>query len=286
MALARHCREQLDAAELRVSVVEEAAGGMTERPLPEEPGMSEEDRLESFLRECRERVDGDLAARLPPEDAPPARLHQAMRYAVFSGGKRLRPALAYAAALAGGADPAKATPIAAAVELVHAYSLVHDDLPAMDDDDLRRGRPHRAREATGRPCAILVGDALQAARLRAGLASSRGSARRGWCAAGSRMRPARELVGRGAGGRHLALSGLREPGRRSQSEITSIHLTEDRGPVSAFRLSARGADQRVCPGPRAARPGRLCGRTTGTAFPARSDDLRGRRSRASARCCR
>lgn len=90
----------------------------------------------------------------------PARLHQAMRYAVLGGGKRVRPLLAYAAGAAVGAPADRLDIPASAVELVHAYSLVHDDLPAMDDDDLRRGRPtcHRAfDEAT----AILTGDALQ-----------------------------------------------------------------------------------------------------------------------------
>ncbi len=91
----------------------------------------------------------------------PSRLAEAMRYAVLGPGKRLRPRLVLMAAEAVGGDPRRAMPAACAVELIHAYSLVHDDLPAMDDDDLRRGRPtcHRAfDEAT----AVLVGDALQA----------------------------------------------------------------------------------------------------------------------------
>ena len=119
--------------------------------------MSE--RLDEFVAESVERIDRYLDKVLPPADEPPTRLHEAMRYAVFSGGKRLRPALAFAAAQAVGAEPERALPAAAAAELVHSYSMVHDDLPSMDDDDERRGRPTlhvRWDEAL----AILVGDAL------------------------------------------------------------------------------------------------------------------------------
>ncbi|MFI4868692.1 MAG: polyprenyl synthetase family protein [Steroidobacterales bacterium] len=101
-----------------------------------------------------------LAARLPNGAMVPERLHAAMRYSVLGGGKRIRPALLFATALTLGLAEDEVEGAACAIELVHAYSLVHDDLPAMDDDDLRRGRPtcHKAfDEAT----AILVGDALQ-----------------------------------------------------------------------------------------------------------------------------
>jgi farnesyl diphosphate synthase len=101
-----------------------------------------------------------LEERLPPADVVPTRLHEAMRYCVLGGGKRVRPALLFATARALGLDEDEVEAAACAVELVHVYSLVHDDLPAMDDDDMRRGRPtcHKAfDEAT----AILVGDALQ-----------------------------------------------------------------------------------------------------------------------------
>jgi farnesyl diphosphate synthase len=110
--------------------------------------------------ECRERVEGVLERVLPAGQREPARLHAAMRYAALGEGKRIRPLLVYATGSAIGTEPAALDAAAAAVELIHAYSLVHDDLPAMDDDDLRRGRPttHRAfDEAT----AILAGDALQ-----------------------------------------------------------------------------------------------------------------------------
>jgi len=108
----------------------------------------------------RERVEAALARRLPAAEAEPARLHRAMRYAALGQGKRIRPLLVYATGAAIGVAPESLDAPACAVELIHAYSLVHDDLPAMDDDDLRRGRPttHRAfDEAT----AILAGDTLQ-----------------------------------------------------------------------------------------------------------------------------
>jgi geranylgeranyl pyrophosphate synthase len=113
-----------------------------------------------LLKSWQAQMEVALAARLPDPDNVPARLHQAMRYSVLGGGKRIRPALAFATARTLGIADAQVEAIACAIEFVHAYSLVHDDLPAMDDDDLRRGRPtcHKAYdEAT----AILTGDALQ-----------------------------------------------------------------------------------------------------------------------------
>jgi farnesyl diphosphate synthase len=113
------------------------------------------------LRSWAERSERVLSDCLPAEADSPFRLHSAMRYATLGGGKRLRPCLVYATGSALGASPNQLDAAAAAVELIHAYSLVHDDLPAMDDDSLRRGRPtvHLAYdEAT----AILAGDALQA----------------------------------------------------------------------------------------------------------------------------
>ncbi|MDH3589701.1 MAG: polyprenyl synthetase family protein, partial [Gammaproteobacteria bacterium] len=116
--------------------------------------------LGEFFDEYRDRVDKALDRWLPHSDILPRRLHEAMRYSTLSGGKRLRPILVYATGKAAGLDAARLDGPACAVELIHTYSLVHDDLPAMDNDDLRRGRPtcHRAYdEAT----AVLVGDALQ-----------------------------------------------------------------------------------------------------------------------------
>jgi geranylgeranyl pyrophosphate synthase len=105
-------------------------------------------------------MEAALAGRLPGPDVVPTRLHEAMRYSVLGGGKRIRPALLFATARAVGLTEDEVEAAACAIELIHVYSLVHDDLPAMDDDDLRRGRPtcHKAYdEAT----AVLVGDALQ-----------------------------------------------------------------------------------------------------------------------------
>ena len=115
--------------------------------------------VRGYMLERKPLVERVLEAALPSADAAPVRLHAAMRHLVFPGGKRLRPMLAIAAAEAVGAPPERALPVAAAVELIHNYSLIHDDLPCMDDDDVRRGRPtvHRAfDEAT----AVLAGDAL------------------------------------------------------------------------------------------------------------------------------
>ncbi|KGQ20703.1 Geranylgeranyl pyrophosphate synthase [Lysobacter dokdonensis DS-58] len=108
----------------------------------------------------RARVDAALAAALPDAATPPQRLHAAMRYAATDGGKRMRPLLVYAAGTAFGADLQALDAPAVAVELIHAYSLVHDDLPAMDDDALRRGKP-TVHVAFDEATAILAGDALQ-----------------------------------------------------------------------------------------------------------------------------
>src|SRR5437867_5167863 len=94
--------------------------------------------LQSYLDRRRAEIDAALDAVLPPEDAVPQRIHQAMRYAVFAGGKRLRPILVLAGCEAAGGAAAAALSLACAVECVHTYSLVHDDLPSLDNDDLRR----------------------------------------------------------------------------------------------------------------------------------------------------
>jgi geranylgeranyl pyrophosphate synthase len=126
----------------------------------ESVGIAREPQFQALLERWHSRIERELAARLPPLTARPTRLHEALRYSTLGGGKRVRPVLAYATASALGIPESSVDGVACAVELIHAYSLVHDDLPAMDDDDLRRGRPtcHKAfDEAT----AILVGDALQ-----------------------------------------------------------------------------------------------------------------------------
>jgi geranylgeranyl diphosphate synthase type II len=115
----------------------------------------------AYLLERTPLVDEALERALPAAADSPAELHAAMRHLVFPGGKRLRPVLSLAAAEAVGAPPGRALPFAAAVELVHTYSLVHDDLPCMDDDAERRGRP-TVHVAYGEASAVLAGDALLA----------------------------------------------------------------------------------------------------------------------------
>ena len=114
-----------------------------------------------WMRAVQARAESALARLLPPAEAIPARLHQAMRYACLGGGKRVRPLLAFAAGELTGAPPQKLEIAACAVEMIHAYSLVHDDLPCMDDDVLRRGRP-TCHVEYDEPTALLVGDSLQA----------------------------------------------------------------------------------------------------------------------------
>jgi farnesyl diphosphate synthase len=115
---------------------------------------------EDYLRRYRERAEAALNRYLPSPTEPPVTLHEAMRYATLSGGKRVRAALVYATGEALGTDLDSLDAPACAVELIHAYSLVHDDLPCMDNDDLRRGKP-TCHVAYGEATALLVGDALQ-----------------------------------------------------------------------------------------------------------------------------
>ena len=116
--------------------------------------------LDQLLHSYTRQVDAQLELIIPQAAGPASKLYKAMRYSVFNGGKRVRPALCFAAADAIGASNSNTAKVAAAVEMIHAYSLIHDDLPAMDDDDLRRGVPTchiKFDEAT----AILAGDGLQ-----------------------------------------------------------------------------------------------------------------------------
>ncbi len=115
--------------------------------------------LDRYLRRMTERVDNALETLLPPEAAQPPTIHKAMRYSIFAGGKRIRPVLCLAACETVGGKPATALPLACAVECIHTYSLIHDDLPCMDDDDLRRGKPTN-HKVFGEGIAVLAGDAL------------------------------------------------------------------------------------------------------------------------------
>lgn len=115
--------------------------------------------LNAYLKEYRARVDEALDSYLPGEDLLPASLHKAMRYSTFAAGKRIRPILMMAACEAVGGAVDVVMPAACAMEMIHTYSLIHDDLPAMDDDDFRRGRP-TCHKVFGEALAILAGDAL------------------------------------------------------------------------------------------------------------------------------
>src|SRR5271163_1871925 len=115
--------------------------------------------LNQYLRRQQTQIDRALSRHLPPASAKPSTIHKAMRYSLFAGGKRLRPILALAAAEACGGKIETALPHACAVECIHTYSLIHDDLPCMDDDDLRRGRPTN-HKVFGEGVAVLAGDAL------------------------------------------------------------------------------------------------------------------------------
>src|SRR6478609_386285 len=169
------------------------------------------------MGEVQARMENALSRLLPPAHVAPARLHEAMRYAVLGGGKRVRPLLSFAAGEVTSAAPERLEVAAAAVEMIHAYSLVHDDLPCMDDDVLRRGKPTvhvEYDEAT----ALLVGDALQSLAFQA-LADGAGHVdmvRLLAIAAGSRGMAGGQAIDLDAVGRQLALPEL---------EFMHIHKT-------------------------------------------------------------
>lgn len=121
--------------------------------------MSAPETVNSYLKRRAVEVNEWLDRLVPSESTPPEKIHRAMRYSLLAGGKRLRPALVLASGEALGADTDDLMPAACAIEMIHTYSLIHDDLPAMDDDDLRRGRP-TCHKAFGEAVAILAGDAL------------------------------------------------------------------------------------------------------------------------------
>ncbi len=153
--------------------------------------------LNRYLKDRQNFVDKALDHHLPASDLLPGSLHQAMRYSVFAGGKRLRPILMLAACEAVGGDSETALPAACALEMIHTYSLIHDDLPAMDDDDFRRGRP-TCHKVYGDALAILAGDALltEAFILLSGMAVEQSPLRE----AASR---AMQIIARSAGSRGM-----------------------------------------------------------------------------------
>lgn len=117
------------------------------------------ENLTEVMKDYRNAVDRHLDQLLPPENTMPNKLHEAMRYSVFAGGKRIRPIITMLCCKLFSGSLEDALPVAAAIELIHTYSLIHDDLPAMDDDDLRRGKP-TSHKVFGEATAILAGDAL------------------------------------------------------------------------------------------------------------------------------
>ena len=132
------------------------------RPASPEVDSSE---VKNYLRLQQRRVDAQLEEQMPPADTYPQIVHEAMRYSLFAGGKRVRPALALATAEALDGDEETSLQLACALELIHTYSLIHDDLPAMDDDDYRRGLPTSHRKF-GEGIAILAGNGLMTLAFR------------------------------------------------------------------------------------------------------------------------
>ncbi len=209
--------------------------------------------LSTRLDEWRCRVERELDHWLPPATTQPQRLHEAQRYSVLGPGKRIRPALVYATAETLGVPLGHVDAAACAVELIHAYSLVHDDLPAMDDDDLRRGRPtcHKAfDEAT----AILAGDSLQVLAFQV-LASRRGTPRDD----GMRVNMIAVLAEASgtagmAGGQALDLAA--EGHGLTLAEIERVHALKTGALIRASMLMAAHCSPGLDPGTLAA-PGRI-----------------------------
>jgi geranylgeranyl diphosphate synthase type II len=193
--------------------------------------------LDAYLKDRAAAVDRALGQWLPPERTRPTTLHRAIRYSMFAGGKRLRPILCIAAAECCGGSADDAMPAAAAVECIHTYSLIHDDLPCMDDDDFRRGNP-TSHKVFGEAVAVLAGDALQAAAFEI-LAS----------APGNRRYPAAAMVAelaKASGSRFLVagqVADLEGEGKNlGIDEVRFIHRTKTAALLTcAVRLGAMGA---------------------------------------------
>ncbi len=170
----------------------------------------------AYPAELQQSVDAYLEGLRFGDDPGTARLEEAMRYSLLAGGKRIRPVLALATAEALGREPAQVLPLAAAIEMVHTYSLIHDDLPAMDDDALRRGKP-TCHVAFGEDVAILAGDGLFAEALRLALTEQDGDP-------AAVLAAVRELVGAAAvsgmvGGQFLDVAGDEHPDLRRLHEL-------------------------------------------------------------------
>ena len=199
--------------------------------------------VQAWLDRVRPLIDADLERRLAPGADDPGRLREAMHYAATGPGKRLRPALTLAACEAVGGDLADALPAASAVEMLHAYTLVHDDLPAMDDDDMRRGRP-TVHIAFGEAIAILAGDGLLTAAF--GALAELGPRAGAAVEALARRAGARELLG----GQAIDLT-MEKLGAtpRTLAEVERLHAAKT-GALFAAALElgaiAGGADAATC----------------------------------------
>lgn len=197
--------------------------------------------FQRYLQQCRHQVEIALESYLPRETTQPRELHRAMRYAMLGGGKRVRPVLVYAAGRALGLAAETLRAPASAVELVHGYSLIHDDLPAMDDDDLRRGQP-TCHRAFGEATAILAGDALQSLAFKV-LATDQALT----ADAGTRLRMVEALArasgSRGmAGGQALDLAAVGQ--ELSPAELENMHIHKTGALILAsVRLGAMAAGE-------------------------------------------
>jgi geranylgeranyl diphosphate synthase type II len=175
----------------------------------------------SYPEHLRAQVEDYLAALRFSDEAGTAGLEEAMRYSLLAGGKRIRPVLALATAAALDRDPADMLPLAAALELIHTYSLIHDDLPAMDDDDLRRGRP-TCHVKYGEDIAILAGDGLYAEAFRHLLRHQRAEPER-LLAAATELATATGVNGM-VGGQYIDVRGLRDVSLRRLHELKTGRL--------------------------------------------------------------
>ena len=197
--------------------------------------------VKSRLASLHKKVDQALDRWLPDPNTKPKTLHTAMRYSVFAGGKRLRPVLCLAAAEACGGTISAAMPSACAIECIHTYSLVHDDLPCMDDDDLRRGRP-TTHKAFGEGVAVLTGDALLTVAFQI-LALTKSTARHG-------VADFLRELSQAAGSSHLIGGQVADVEAEKQkvgpAGLEFIHLGKTAAMISvSLRLGAMTADATV-----------------------------------------
>ena len=210
-------------------------------PAGEEPWVGAAVGRGGYPDHLRALVDAYLAELIFADDARLAGLEEAMRYSLLAPGKRIRPVLALATAGALRADPASFLPLAAALELIHTYSLIHDDLPAMDDDSLRRGRP-TCHVAYGENVAILAGDALYAEAFRHVLTNQGGEPDR-VLGAVAQLAAATGVDGM-VGGQYLDVSGRTRPGPDGLRELHSLKTGRLIGSAVECVLILMAVDQR------------------------------------------